>query len=212
MDFDGWQFYRTPQAVHAEFGGHGFQTNGISFDDYRKMHLTGRALRPQRRLETPAWAWNDGMVRSLLVHYMERRVGWKKTKVGTEYERLVRAQQALSARRPKLTKTIDHLCREYVTVKAGAFKGNHGSPIHQLALTRLRMLEMKIENLDTQLATDARCAAVVVGIVYQYYRRGLDSASAGAELGLKPPHVRMILWRLNRTWKRMEAMGRTSPL
>ena len=48
-------------------------------------------------------------------------------------------------------------------------------------------------------------AGFIVSIVYLYYRVGMDSVGVAAELGLKPPHVRMVLWRLHDTWEKMES-------
>lgn len=63
--------------------------------------------------------------------------------------------------------------------------------------------EVEIEGLDTFLRYTERDggAGVIAAVVYLYYRAGMDSVGVGEELGLKPPHVRQILWRLNETFK-----------
>jgi hypothetical protein len=67
---------------------------------------------------------------------------------------------------------------------------------------RLRQLEIEIEGIDTYLRyTHNGGADVLAAIVYLYYRVGMDSVGVGAQLHLKPPHVRQLLWRLNETWK-----------
>jgi hypothetical protein len=65
----------------------------------------------------------------------------------------------------------------------------------------VRRLAIQIENLDTQIRLANDIAAKVLGVVYLYYRCALTSAQVGLELGLKPPHVRQILWRLAKCWK-----------
>lgn len=66
----------------------------------------------------------------------------------------------------------------------------------------VRMLEIQILNLDTDLVLTARDggAAAVAAVVYLYYRNGWDSVAVAEELGFKPPHIRQLLWRMNLTW------------
>src|SRR5208282_3224236 len=73
---------------------------------------------------------------------------------------------------------------------------------------RLRHLEIEIEGIDTYLRISENGGAdVVAATVYLYYRTGLDSVGVGAELGLKPPHVRQTLFRLHQAAKRIDAEG-----
>ena len=39
----------------------------------------------------------------------------------------------------------------------------------------------------------------MAGMVYLYYRAGMDSVGVASELGIKPQHVRQTIWRLHRT-------------
>jgi hypothetical protein len=39
--------------------------------------------------------------------------------------------------------------------------------------------------------------AIMSAVVYCYYRLGWDSTTIAEEFGIKPPHVRIVLYRLN---------------
>jgi hypothetical protein len=69
---------------------------------------------------------------------------------------------------------------------------------------RLSNLEQQIRGLDTQLIINKQPAAVAAGIVYGYYREGGDSVKVGSALGLNPPAVRQILYKL---WKAAKELG-----
>ena len=69
---------------------------------------------------------------------------------------------------------------------------------------RLRKLEIEIEGLDTQIRIAYRVPRIAAAVVRYYYGLNMDSVSIAAELGVKPPAVRMILWRLRRTWEQMQ--------
>ena len=73
--------------------------------------------------------------------------------------------------------------------------------------------EVEIEGIDTFLRYTEQDggAGVLAASVYLYYRAGMDSVGVGEELGLKPPHVRQILWRLNETFKNKFADKETVP-
>ncbi|MGH9635620.1 MAG: hypothetical protein ACRD72_12380, partial [Candidatus Angelobacter sp.] len=45
--------------------------------------------------------------------------------------------------------------------------------------------------------------ALVCGVIYRYYRVGLDSVGVAKDLGVKPPQVRQIIWRLGKTWEHL---------
>jgi hypothetical protein len=67
----------------------------------------------------------------------------------------------------------------------------------------LRKLEIQIEALDTQLVTVNRMVEIVAGVVY-YYSLGCNSVQVARALAIKPPAVRQLLWRLHRTWARIQ--------
>jgi hypothetical protein len=38
--------------------------------------------------------------------------------------------------------------------------------------------------------------------VYLYFRAELDSVGVSQEVGIKPPAVRQLLWKLNKLWEK----------
>lgn len=200
--FDRWQWEHAPRIVDAESSPDGFQTTGISWDDvHQGMHVEkAGAGGPVRRLETPSWAMNDSQLREILLRYLEQRAGMKNLQIGTPKQRLRRARKKLLARKPKLVAEIDRLAKEYVELKK-----TRRNP------ARVRQLEIEIENTDTQIRFCGDDHKMALGVVHRYYRVGMDSVATGAELGLKPPHVRMVLWRLNKIAAKVLAGEKPEP-
>lgn len=188
LSFDRYQFEKAPQLVETSFTEDGFQTTGISWDDvHNGMHMTKAGKPVQRRLQTPAWALNDELLREILLRFIEERALFRQPQTGTPAQRLLRAQARAAMHRAALIENITGLCHEYVAVK------NDGrNP------ARLKELAIAIENIDTQLRFLVNAHKMALGVVYWYYRCGADSVETAAALNLKPPHVRMILWRLNK--------------
>jgi hypothetical protein len=184
--FDRYQFERSPQPVRTDLTGNGFQTTGISFDDYHSMHLEKKKVEAQRRLETPAWAMNDLMLRDVIVRFMEMRANFRRAQLGTPQERLARAIKRQLFHKPRLEEIITKLAREYVTLKKA------GNP------ARLNKLGQLIESIDTEIRFLGKEHTLALGVIYRYYRCGEDSVAVGNALGIKPPHVRQLLWRINK--------------
>lgn len=209
----------------------GWSSPGIAFEDYARMSTQQRKASGERRLPTPDWSVNDKMLRLLLVTFMEERAGFRKKQKGELPLRLARANAAIIAQRPRYINILDGLCKEYVRIKqlglnpettAGEWNASRQQPFltvsdpengalfeeeakHEAEKKRRRELEIEIEGLDTylRLFTVTGGADIVAAVVYLYYRAGMDSVGVGAELGMKPPHVRQTLWRLHETWKKM---------
>jgi hypothetical protein len=163
------------------------------------MSLTKRKLPVDRRLPTPDWAMNDSKLRDVLVRFMELRAGFKRPRSGTPEERLARANKRRLARKPHLTETIGKLAREYVAVKKAG-----DDP------ARLKLLAIEIESIDTQLRFLGNEDKMVVGVVYRYYRLREDSVATGAALAMRPPHVRQVLWRLDKAARAVACTVRIS--
>jgi hypothetical protein len=195
----------------------------LAYSDYVFMSTRQHSLSNERRLATPLWALNDHKLQELLVVFMEERAGIRHRK-GTLQERLERAKRAVIAQHPKKMRTLKSLCMRFVDLLkhgsaqseeecAAAMEKRSGGtpPLDGLAKPfheeyNLRTLDIEIEALDTYLSyTRTGGADILAAIVYLYYRVGLDSVGVGIQLGLKPPHVRQILYRLNQTW--LDQMG-----
>ena len=176
--------------VSVEFQAEGFQTPGVSFEDYSRMSTQVRKQSGQRRLRTPSWAVNERQLRALLVRFFERRAGFRSPQPGTYAERLQRADEKFKALSASRIQVMDKLCGEYVQLRSTG-----ADPARQ------RELERTIEGIDTLLRVGG--LGVVARVIYLYYGVGLDSVGVGTEVGCKPPHVRQILLRLHKEWARM---------
>ncbi len=151
------------------------------------MHVQRRKPSGERRLLTPEWAINDVKLRALLVVFMEVRLDIRNPR-GTLLERRERCRLVAVGQRPRLAAKATKLNHEYVTTTDPA---------------RRKQLQVEIENLDTTIRyTHDGGMATLAAVAYLYYRVRLDSVAVAAELELKPPHVRQILWRLDQLWKK----------
>jgi hypothetical protein len=193
LNFDRHQFAgRRSQPVHAEHIAGEIETTGVSYEDYSRMHTFGRAKAVHRYKPIPFWVYNKAQLAELIVHYMESRSGCKTPQDGTLVQRLERAKTRLASSAPRLTDLMTRLCREYVAAK----KQDPVSP-------RVRELAVEIANLDTQLLFIHKAEVMVAGVIWRSYNLGENSVEVGLAMGLRPPHVRAILHKLNRTWNKM---------
>lgn len=211
LHYDAHQFgNRRAKPVSAE--------TGLSWQDYGSMSTHTRKQSGERRLPTPDWALDDALLRELLVAFMESRAGIKPTK-GRLRPRLERARLAILAQHPRLNETLDRLNARYVKIQVEGLPEEETTPqrtvfadcapevdtaIRQEVTARktLADLETEIEGLDTYIRyTRNGGAGVLAQVVYLYYRCRLDSVGVGEETGLKPPHVRQLLYRLNVVWE-----------
>ena len=174
--------------VHVDFIGGAAQSNGIAFEDYQRMGTHTHKLNSGRRGSAPDWAFNSAQLREIIVRCMEKRVEFRKVSLPfTDAERLTVAQKVLAGKnRPRLVATINKLCAEFMDAK------KRGDTI------RAGLLAQKVEETDTQLVMIDHAPRLLAGCVYYYYRLGLDSVAVGQQLGLKPPHVRGLLWKLGK--------------
>jgi hypothetical protein len=190
LAFDEYVHIRRNMPVsRASFDAEGDACSAtrISFDDYRCMQTTQRKLASFRESAAPNWSINDKQLRAVLVAYIERRAGLLKAQPGTEFQRLQRAQEVLNRNAKEQQLLLDRMTREYVEFK------RHGADARVL-----RNYETEIKNLDTVLLFNKDIAGKVLHVVHCYYRLGFNSVETEAETGLKPPHVRAMLWRLRK--------------
>jgi hypothetical protein len=193
------------QPVEVHYTGSGIQSTGIDWADYGRMTTHRKKLESGRKLPTPEWVNNNTIVREVLVLFMEERAhlvlcGKKGTmyentlrgaREGTLNDRLDRAHKTMLERqRPKIEANLQRLCARWATEAA----------------EKKARLTILIENADTQLRIIERGAAVFLGVLHYTYRMGMDSVAVAAELGLKPPHVRQILYRLKQAHEMIEGI------
>ncbi len=174
--------------VYVEYIGGEIKSSNISFDDYSRMTTQRHKLR--RSSIVPMWAYNDTKLRAVIVGCVIARAYQQAAKrfcYGTDAERLARAQKKIAdEHRPKLIARIDKLCAQYMAAKRAG----------DAELTTL--LGQKVEETDTQLRMIDNPAKYYAGAAYHCWRSGLDSVAAGLNLGIKPPHVRCLLWRMGK--------------
>jgi hypothetical protein len=194
MSFDKHQFVSRFNPVSANVTADGWASSGISYDDYSGMHMTKGKQAPERRLETPEWALSDEKLRVLLVRFIEMRAGRRVQRTGKQSERLEHAAKAIIDRIPDLIATLERNCARYVKLK------NAGAPENEI-----KQLGAQIEGIDTQIRLNQNgFVAKAASVVYLYYRCKMNSIEVGAELDMKPPHVRQTLWRLHKAWEQIQ--------
>jgi hypothetical protein len=187
---------RYPVSARAE-AGEEFSSPGIAFEDYSRMHQQQRKQSGGRRLPTPAWALRPDLCRAVIVHYIERRANINKPQPGTERERLERASKRNTERCKRKEAVLRKLCAEFVELKKSG-----ADP------ARANNVAEQIKNLDTCLRVDRNIAGIALRCVHLYYGAGLDSVGVATEMGLKPPHVRALIWKLNWCWGKMHGTAK----
>jgi hypothetical protein len=186
--------------VEATFHGfaEGWKSTGLSFGDIGRMSVRERKGAPARRFVTPSWAVNDDELAELVTYFMEKRARLHGTYEGTLAERLAHAEaRLLHEGRPQYVESLQNLCAEYVQLKKSG-TADAG---------RVRSLEILIANRDTVVRMiDGGCSRLLLGVVYHYYRRGLNGLQVGEEISLKHDHVRQILYRLHFAWRELKGI------
>jgi hypothetical protein len=122
-------------------------------------------------------------LQEVITRYVEVRAGFPFAQPGTREERIARAEARLNARAAASWQVLTKLNAEYVNGET--------TPERKVELAPL------IRGLDSARIVDTHPAAVAAGCVWLYYRAAQDSVGVGAELGIKPPAVRQILFRLH---------------
>jgi hypothetical protein len=168
----------------------------LSYADLQRMHILRVGdRRAVRRRPTPEWALRDDMVREVLVAYLESRF-YVKDRSGTLEDRLARcrakAEVQLPRKRAKLQEMVS-LFREL-------------SRVPETNPSALRSLEREIMNIDTDVFLATKMPEIAGAVVYLYWRLNWNSVSIAEELQLKSPHVRQILYRLNKAYEKMQRL------
>jgi hypothetical protein len=182
------------------------ESTGIDYSDYGRMSTMIQKLDKGRQKERPTWAVNDVQLSKVLAQYRESRaslVGSRRhLQIGSPAQRIKRAQNAIIAALPNKIGILDGLCKEYVELKR--------SPA--ATYDRLRELELLMEGLDTYIRTSQKDGGLLlaVGCVQTYWKEGLDSVACAERLHIKPPHVRQVIWRLDKAWKKVRSEVRVT--
>jgi len=157
----------------------------IAYSDYDRMHIERRVVQHERRLPTPAWAFDDKLLLEVVVTFVERRHHIRSGHLKPMQERLEAIREAAEGSLPGKMEMLN-----------GRLDGYQGGVI----------VAREVQNADTQIVLDKRnLVAVLTAVCYRYYRCSLNSVEVAEELQLKPPHVRILLWRLNKVWNWIQA-------
>jgi len=159
----------------------------IAFSDFERMHVKRRQPTPERRLPTPEWAQTDAGLRRVLLDWLESRLYIRRMSEATYEERLKKihhvSQLTLSKKKVELTRL---LLRYNKAAKA------------KVSAAKLRRLAILIQNRDSEIVILERgLPALATAVAYSYYRLGWSSTTIANELGIKPPMVRIWLYRMN---------------
>jgi hypothetical protein len=172
---------------------------GLSFNDFAYMQIGNKRTVVHRRKPIPVYATDHDAMRRLVVRHLELRaftgelVVKKGPMPGTDAYRLRRAHIKLMDDVPRLDALATNLCCRYVEGKANG-----------MSAAELRQLEIEIEAIDTQLRMSKNAPEIIVGVLYRSYCCHEDSVTVAERFGLKPPAIRQLLWRLAKTWNRMQ--------
>jgi hypothetical protein len=190
------QKFHFPVSAEVQAGGE-WESSCLDFGDYGRMSTMLQKLEKGRRNERPDWAVNNVQLSKVIATYLENRAALDRSRrqPGTLAERIKRAQVAIKSQLPNKIEILDGLSKEYVELKR--------SPA--ATCDRLRELEIQIEGLDTFIRTSQEDGGLllVVGVVQTYWKEGLNSVECAERLRIKPPHVRQIVWRLDKAWKKV---------
>lgn len=170
-----------------------FSTPGIAFEDFSRMRTQQRKTTGSRRKPTPEWVVNDQKLQEVITRYVEVRAGFPFAQSGTREERIARAEARLTARASSSWRVLTKLNAEYRNAET--------TPERKAELVPL------IRGLDSARIVDRHPAAVAAGCVWLYYRSAQDSVGVAAELGIKPPAVRQLLFRLDSVARGLTAAG-----
>jgi hypothetical protein len=185
--FDAHQFAgRRAKAVNAHYTPEGWDTTGISFNDFQSMHTHRRQVQRERRLETPEWVHNTKMLREAILRFCERRLyirTWKKLN------------------EPSTLSDADRLAR--IREKELNFAKTRLEPVLRRLIERERTnkspkLAIQIQGYDSLIRMCRQgTAGVIARVVHLYYKCGYDSVEVAQETGLHPPWVRQSLARMD---------------
>jgi hypothetical protein len=182
--FDEHQFVRRGKMVSSE--------SRLAFADIKNMHICKSKVKQERRLATPEWAMHDTLLRSRVLDYLERRFYLKRNEGLSDADRLARVDAESKRRLPAMRQRLNSMQKRY-------HEDSKASVAADAAY--LRRLSIEVQNKDTEIVMIQRgISAIVFSAVYKYYRLGWNSSQIANDLQLRPPMIRIWLYRLNRLY------------
>ena len=135
-------------------------------------------------------AFSDELLRQVILVYLEKRNHIDPTPEKSYAERLAAVREQSKQYYIPLKFRLINMQRNYHRACA------MGAP--QRVRDRLAAL---VQGVDTEIMNLERGVdKLVSAIAYSYYRMGDNSVQIAEQFGLRSPHVRMIIKRLNDTW------------
>jgi hypothetical protein len=187
----------------------------LDWRDYARMHtLSVGKQQKGRRGAVPAWALRDESTRQVILHYLAGRFGARNSRGNLQQrlewcskagERFAQREKEHTARRIKEYRAISG--QQFHELEPEKYERLFYSVLRgETSAEHLKRVELQIQNVDSQAMVSERAPELVLAIAYFAYRLGWNSPSIAEQLGLKPPAVRQILHRLNRSAKRLQGL------
>ncbi len=177
---------------------------GIDFSNLQHLHLRRVPdLRKGRRLAVPAWALSDSKLAEVLVLYLEQRFRVKDC-TGDLKARLQRCREAAKLNAADTKARLERWIKNFRAVVNANYHEADERTYTRLFLTTLRgespakllaQIEKQVSNLDSDAWTTERAPEISLSILYLYFRMGFNSPAVSESLGIRPPHVRQIIFR-----------------
>jgi len=165
-----------------------FESTGIDYRSRANFQTQRRSLKrfcKRKGFTEPEWPQNDETVREVVCRYLERRFFMLLATDLPYKERIAKIEATAKFRSKGTAATLDDLMKRYET----GF-----------------VCEKEVQNIDSRLVVERRgLSALVTAIVYYKYRLGDTSPEIYAKTGIKPPAVRILLWRLNKVYRDMQS-------
>lgn len=158
-----------------------FKTTGLGFIDLMRIstvHRRGNACRP-----IPDWSRRDSDCQEVVCRCLEARL-YLDYGTGMPWaDRLARIQTVINRRLPLSHQLLDSLLERQGKVR-----------------------DQEIQMVDTLIVTCKRgLPALICAVLYMRYRLFWTSTAISAEIGIKPPAVRILLYRMNIIYKKWQA-------
>ena len=170
--------------------------NGISFNDFGRMQIkrTGGA-KGSKQNPIPRWAKDDVLLRKVIIAYLENTV--VNGRYGRRlYPELTDAERLENARRRSKEEIFPMRCQLVGMINRYNKMGADDPRFNNFA--------EQIQNVDSRIQCLERGLDVIATAVsYMSYRLNYTSVQIAEELKLTPPHVRMILHRLDVMWTKI---------
>jgi hypothetical protein len=205
--FAWYQFNKRPKAIYAIQHRDGeWESPGISFADFDRFKLVKRPL-DWKQGPPPRWFADQELFRDVLLKYIERRYyafgrgdRYRPLETASLPERIANIKSLVIDSILPLRFKLLRLEKELAEAVADGESDK-----------RIARLCSLIQGVDSEICIAERGPlAIIAAVVYLSYAMNWTSVGVAEELGLRPPFVRQVLNRMNRTWRMMTGEQRVS--